>query len=129
MKYSDTDLDNRFGHSEATTFADYQNFRNVLFQLSQELNKAYVNYSICRNSELRAFKKEFIRKYKELYPQVNNKNMLSHLDKKERDYLNYFYLNSAKINRASAVNINEILFKLMNDFGVYNISKQVESYR
>lgn len=123
------ELDNRFNDSNATTFADYQNFRNVLFQLSQEFNNATGLFIACRDSQYNIHKKIVIEIWLKLYPQIRSKNMQTHITPYERKFLVKFYNEPIKINRPIARILNQIMFKLMDNFGVYNISKATESYR
>jgi len=110
------------------TLADYTNFRNLLFVLSQRLNKAVSRLRNVTPTELKIEWRNFREIFDELYPNINNKNMLSFLKKDERLFIKNFYFKQQHLSVKNAVLINCLQMKIMEKFGVYNISQDNQMY-
>jgi len=120
------DFKSLFKKRNAKTLPDYQNFRNVLFQCSQQLNRAVINYKF---NKRKAYWSQAVQDYMNVYYQLREKNRLQHLTPKQRSYLKYFYNHTEKINLKVLMKLNLLVLKIMNTYGVYDISKQDEMYR
>lgn len=124
---ADVDYDTfGFGDDSAKTIADYTNFRNILFQYSQQFNNAVINYKFNRN---KGYWTQAVKDYMLIYYQLNEEKRLKHLSQSRRDYMEYFYKNTAKINIKVLIKLNLLVLEIMNKYGVYDISKQQEMYR
>ena len=113
-------------NQDGKTIADYTNFRNVLFQYSQQFNNSVVNYKFNRG---KPYWEQAVKDYMNMFYQLNEKKRLKHIDEKKKKYLIYFYKNTNKININVLLKLNIIVLEIMNKYGVYDISKQVEMFR
>jgi hypothetical protein len=122
----DYDFFANLNQSGDQTIADYTNFRNILFQYSQQFNNSVVNYKFLQQ---KPFLVQAVKDYMNMFYQLNEKKRLKHVSLIKRKYLVYFYKNTNKINLKVLLKLNLIILEIMNKYGVYDISKQAEMYR
>lgn len=113
--------DDEFFNSSGKTLPDYQNFRNLLFTTFEEMAYTNVEWRTCKQTEYEIYKKRFINTFLKFYIQIKDKSKLSHLDKKERTYLKYYYIHTNKLTVKKSINIVDISRKLMTEYGVFNL--------
>ena len=104
-----------------TTLPDYVNFRNLLFQLFEEMTKASVEWRLSNKKEYKVWKKLFRHKFLLYYIQIKDKSKLAHLEKEERAYLKYYYINDKDITIQKSIKIIDITRKLMTEYGIFNL--------
>ena len=109
--------------SNDKTFADYNNFRNLLFVQSQELTRVMGELRTSNKNLYRINMKLFRKNYSIFFPQINSREILGHLDKEQTQFLRDCYTDLNKITLNKAYKITNIVMHLMHRFGIYNISK------
>jgi len=115
-----------FGDNKGKTIADYTNFRNILFQYSQQFNAAVVNFKFNNN---KSYYEQAVKDYMFMYYQLNETKRLKHITKPQREYMAYFYNHTNLINLKVLMKLNMLILEIMNKYGVYDISKKNEMYR
>jgi hypothetical protein len=71
--------------------------------------------------EINVYKKTWIRIYLKFYGEIEHKDLLGHLTSTEIRFLKKYHKKPELITRKSAIRINSITRKLMQEFGILNI--------